>query len=201
MSQEPLAIFSEDIFANDIMAKNVDAREYLYSHNEVIQLSSINPIVWDVEDTLIEDIPDILDKGDRVVSKVIMESIMAWDPYGLIFMPAALKSERGLSEARYLMCVNNIIDVMDEDESIVYWRDRSDYDLPDELVVRELYISESKYNLIPECKRHVFRVKGADDKIFFSTELVNKVWDIAVRAGCRDLVQEAFHFHEETPGY
>ncbi|MCG9683255.1 hypothetical protein L1D31_11790 [Vibrio sp. Isolate23] len=196
---EMLATFSENLLSNDIIAKPDDAREYLYSSNSYIPVSALSPIIWLAGDNDLDEIPDIIDKGDRMVSELIMKAIMSWDPYGIIFMPAALKSEDKKHSNRYIMAINNIIDVMNEEESRTYMKDNSDYGLPPELIVRELFICEGKYNLIPEHKKHIFRVKGSDDTIFFSAELVNHVWDIAEQNGAIGLVQEPFDFDEEAP--
>ncbi len=201
MQIEKIATFSEDLFSNDIMAKPDDAREYLYSHNDLIPVSAVSPIVWDIGDADVNNIPDIIDKGDRLVSKLVMDAIMSWDPYGVVFTPAKIISNSIALEDRYIMSVNNLIDVMDEDKSFVFIKDLSSYGLPPELRVSELYISESKYEDIPEYKKHIFQVNGSDDTIFFSTELVNCVWDLVKKNGGKGLVQQPFYFDEEAPGF
>nr|WP_052678351.1 DUF1629 domain-containing protein [Moritella viscosa]SHO12002.1 Putative uncharacterized protein [Moritella viscosa] len=199
MDTEELATFSENLLSNDIMSQTLDSREFLYSSEGFVPISVINPIIWEAAGADMTGIPDILDKGDRIISKVVMEAIMAWDPYGVVVMPAALKVDDGLAKGRYLLSVNNIIDVMDTEESFVYLEDRSDYDLPPELIVAELFIDAEKYHVIPEYKKHIFRVKGSDDTIFFSMELVTHVWDIAMQADCQGIVYTPFDFDEEAP--
>ncbi len=199
MGTEQLATFSENLLGNDIVAKPDDSREFLYSIDKFLPVSSVEAIVWSVGDHDLEDVPDIIDKGDRLVSKLIMEAIMAWDPYGIIFLPAKLHSTSNKLDGFYIMSVNNIIDVIDETESFVFMEDKSHLGLPPKVVVSELFISESKYNAIQSHKKHVFRVKDSDDTIFFSTELVNHVWDIAQKNGAIGLVQEPFDFDEEAP--
>ncbi|SHO23005.1 Putative uncharacterized protein [Moritella viscosa] len=199
MDTEELATFSENLLSNDIMSQTLDSREFLYSSQKFVPISVINPIIWEAADADMMGIPDILDKGDRIISKVVMEAIMAWDPYAVVVLPAALKADDGLAKDRYLLSVNNIIDVMDEDESFVFMKDLSDYDLPPELKVAELFIDAEKYHLIPEHKKHIFRVKGSDDTIFFSMELVKHVWDIAMKADCQGIVYTPFDFDEEAP--
>lgn len=199
MSTEQLATFSENILANDLLVKPSDNREFLYSINHYLPVSSSNPIVWSAGDHELDEVPDIMDKGDRLVSRLIMEAIMAWDPYGVLFLPAELHSTSNKLDGFYIMSVNNIIDVMDEEQSHVFTADKSHIGLPPRVVVSELYISESKYNAVPSYKKHVFRVKDADDTVFFSTELVNQVWDIAEKNNAIGLVQEPFDFDEEAP--
>lgn len=199
MSTEQLATFSENLLGNDIIAKPDDSREFLYSINKFLPVSSAEAIVWNVGDHDLEDVPDIIDKGDRLVSRLVMEAIMAWDPYGVMFLPAELHSTSKKLDGFYIMSVNNVIDVIDETESFVFMRDKSHLGLPPKVVVSELFISESKYNAIQSHKKHVFRVKDSDDTIFFSTELVNHVWDIAQKNGAIGLVQEPFDFDEEAP--
>lgn len=199
MATEQLATFSENILGNDIVAKPEDSREFLYAINDYLPVSSVGAIVWSAGENDLEDVPDIIDKGDRLVSRLVMEAIMAWDPYGVIFLPAELHSTNKKLDGFYIMSVNNIIDVVNEDDSHIFMRDKSHIGLPPQVVVSELYISESKYNLIPSYKKHVFRVKDSDDTIFFSTELVNHVWDIAEKNGAIGLVQEPFDFDEEAP--
>ncbi|SGZ03181.1 Putative uncharacterized protein [Moritella viscosa] len=199
MDTEELATFSENLLSNDIMSQALDSREFLYSSQKFVPISMINPIIWEAAGADMTGIPDILDKGDRIISKVVMEAIMAWDPYAVVVLPAALKADDGLAKDRYLLSVNNIIDVMDEDESFIFMKDLSDYDLPPELKVAELFIDAEKYHVIPEHKKHIFRVKGSDDTIFFSMELVKHVWDIAMQADCQGIVYTPFDFDEEAP--
>ena len=47
---EMLATFSENVLSNDIMAKPVDGREHLYSHNKYIPVSSLTPLFWSAGD-------------------------------------------------------------------------------------------------------------------------------------------------------
>lgn len=196
---EELATFSENLLSNDIMSQARDAREFLYSSEKFTPTSSLNPIIWEADGAQMDGIPDILDKGDRIISKVVMDAIMAWDPYAVTVLPAALQTDNGLSTQRYLLSVDNIIDVMDEEESYMFMRDLSDYDLPPELIVNELFIDPEKYHAIAEHKKHIFRVKGSDDTIFFSMALVKHVWEIAMQADCQGIVYTPFDFDEEAP--
>lgn len=199
MTNKMLATFSENVLSNDIIVKPVDGREFLYSHNDYIPVSSLEPVVWYAGDHSLNKTPDIIDKGDRMVSKLIMNAIMAWDPYGVIFVPAVLKSESCLSEERYIMSTNNLIDVMNDDDSHTYMKDKSRYGKPPKLMVTKLYICEEKYNSIPEHKKHIFRVKGSDNTIFFSRELVCHVWNVAEKNGARGLVMQPFNFEDKAP--
>ncbi|TNZ82449.1 hypothetical protein CGK39_16730 [Vibrio parahaemolyticus] len=199
MSTEQLTTFSENLLGSDIIAKPADGREFLYSTDIFVPVSTSAPIVWTAGEHPLEDVPDIIDKGDRLVSRLIMEAIMAWDPYGVIFLPAELHSTCRQLTGFYIMSVNNTIDVINDEESFVFTRDKSHLGLPPKVVVSELYISESKYNAIEPHKKHIFRVQGSDDTIFFSTELVDNVWEIAEKNGAVGLVQEPFNFDEEAP--
>lgn len=87
-----LATFSENLLGNDIVAKPIDEREFLYSIDKYLPVSALDAIVWTAGDHDLEDVPDIIDKGVRLVSRLVMEAIMAWDPYGMIFLPAELHS-------------------------------------------------------------------------------------------------------------
>ncbi len=199
MGTEKLATFSENLLGNDIVAKPSDSREFLYALDKFVPVSTSEPIVWTAGEHDLGYIPDIIDKGDRLVSRLVMEAIMAWDPYGVIFLPAELHSSSKRISNFYIMSVNNIIDVINEEDSFVFMEDKSHIGLPPKVVVSELYISESKYSEIKPYKKHVFRVKGSDDTVFFSTELVDHVWDIVEKKGALGLVQEPFDFDEEAP--
>ncbi|HAS8402997.1 TPA: hypothetical protein RSW51_004340 [Vibrio vulnificus] len=199
MGSEKLATFSENLLGNDIVAKPIDGREFLYSIDKYLPVSALDAIIWTAGDHDLEDVPDIIDKGDRLVSRLVMEAIMAWDPYGVIFLPAELHSTCRKLTDFFIMSVNNTIDVINEEDSFVFMEDKSHIGLPPKVVVSELYISESKYNAIESHKKHIFRVQGSDDTIFFSTELVDNVWEIAEKNGAVGLVQEPFDFDEEAP--
>lgn len=164
-----LATLSEDFSSSDAMFTDVDAREYLYSTNEYIPCSSLNPLRWEDLDIDIADVPDMVDKGDKVVNKEIAELIMSFDPYGVEFYPVELKGENGVLQNRYLLSVKNIIDVIDNERSRIIENPKP-HRAP---IVSRLAICPEKLGNIPLNKRLVFRVKESNT-IFFDGRIAEK---------------------------
>ncbi|SFM22588.1 hypothetical protein SAMN04487963_1799 [Marinobacter zhejiangensis] len=164
-----LATLSEDFSSSDAMFTDVDEREYLYSTNEYTPCSSLNPLLWEDLDIDVEDIPDMVDKGDRVVNREIAELIMSFDPYGVEFYPVELKGENGVLKNRYLLSVKNIIDAVDYSRSRIIENPKP-HRPP---IVSRLAICPEKLERIPLNKRLVFRVRESNT-IFFDGRIAEK---------------------------
>ncbi len=176
------------------MFVDVDVREFLYSDNEYQPTSSVEPIIWEDNDCFADELPDIVDKGERVVNFITAQIIMSFDPYGVEVYPAKLKLADAAVEGRYLMSVKNIIDVMDESESSI---EISPVD--GERLVHDVYISTEKLSKIPLHKRLVFRVKGADDTIFFDGRIIDAADKYFSIHGAKLIQITPFNTSEEAP--
>ncbi|EHC7289596.1 imm11 family protein [Vibrio parahaemolyticus] len=169
------ALISEDYYASSTNFTPVDNRESMYSTNIYHPSSSENPIIWqDLEGGSINSVGPIVDCGDLSVSANFAQMLMSFDPYGIEVYPSLLKADNGVSEGRYLIAVNNVIDVLDEEKSIIKTSPRSGKKL-----VHVLYLSEEKLKSIPLNKRIAFRVKGAETVMFFCEEFFNEVGSLS----------------------
>lgn len=165
-----LGTISEDFDESDCMFKEVDERGYFYSTNEYIPCSSFSPIAWEDLDILdCDEVPDIVEKGDKVVSKAVAKLIMSYDPYGVEVYPAKLTIKNGVIKDRYIISIKNIIDVIDTERSRIIQNPKP-HRPP---IVSRLAISPEKLELIPLHKRLVFRVKESNT-IFFDGSIVDK---------------------------
>ncbi|NRA83802.1 MAG: hypothetical protein HRU22_08550 [Gammaproteobacteria bacterium] len=194
MSEIALGTFSENLMASDSMFTELDVREFLYGNNVYQPTSTLAPIVWEDENCHKSAVPDIIDKGDRVVNDIVAEKIMAFDPYGVEIYPAKLLLNNDQADGRYLISVKNIIDVMDDEKSVV---EISPVD--GSLRVRRLYISKKKLLEIPKQKRLVFRVKGTDDTIFFDGDIINSVTDFFAIHGASGVQITPFNTADRAP--
>ncbi|GAA5648259.1 imm11 family protein [Vibrio proteolyticus] len=166
-----LSIITENYFTSKVNLTPVDHRESLYSTNNYYPTSAKYPIVWeDLEGGSIKNVSPIVDSGDLSVSEEFAEKVMSFDPYGVEFYPSKLKLYDGNIEKRYLLAVNNVIDVIDESKSDIEISPRSG-----KKIVHSLYISEDKLKNIPLNKRVVFRVSGIETAMFFCEELFDVV--------------------------
>ncbi|MFH4560320.1 imm11 family protein [Vibrio diabolicus] len=169
------ALISEDYYASSTNFTPVDNRESMYSTNIYHPSSSENPIIWqDLEGGSINSVGPIVDCGDLSVSANFAQMLMSFDPYGIEVYPSLLKADNGSAEGRYLIAVNNVIDVLDEEKSIIKTSPRSGKKL-----VHVLYLSEEKLKRIPLNKRIAFRVKGAETVMFFCEEFFNEVGSLS----------------------
>ncbi|QQO85239.1 imm11 family protein [Shewanella algae] len=163
------SLITENYFTSTTSFTCIDNRELLYSTDEFKPTSSLRPIVWqDQESADTSKIGHIIDSGDLSISKVLAEIIMSFDPYGVEFYPSKLTLKNSEVSERYLLAINNVIDVIDEEESDI---EVSPYN--GDLIIHDLYISEEKLKNTPFNKRVVFRVKGAETAMFFCEEVFN----------------------------
>ncbi|PTP40647.1 imm11 family protein [Vibrio splendidus] len=165
------SLISENYFTSSVNFVPVDDRESLYSTNHYHPTSSVNPIVWlDSEGGSIKKVGPIVDCGDLSVSAKFAEALMSFDPYGVEYYPSQLDLEDGSVKNRYIIAINSIIDILDEDRSDIEISPRSG-----EPIVHELFLSEEKLKQIPLENRVAFRVKGAETAMFFCEELFDVV--------------------------
>ncbi|WP_335899756.1 imm11 family protein [Shewanella algae] len=163
------SLITENYFTSTTSFTCIDNRELLYSTDEFKPTSSLRPIVWqDQESADTSKIGHIIDSGDLSISKDLAEIIMSFDPYGVEFYPSKLTLKNSEVSERYLLVINNVIDVIDEEESDI---EVSPYN--GDLIIHDLYISEEKLKNTPFNKRVVFRVKGAETAMFFCEEVFN----------------------------
>ncbi|MCM0147288.1 hypothetical protein KCN56_01720 [Photobacterium galatheae] len=165
-----LGIISEDFDESDCMFREIDERSYLYSTNAYIPCSSFSPIAWedsDLSDT--DEVPDIVEKGDKVVTKEVAQLIMSYDPYGVEVYPAKLVLGNDVLQERYILSIKNIIDVIDHERSRII-KNPKPHRPP---IVSRLAICPEKLERIPRHKRLVFRVKDSNT-IFFDGSIVER---------------------------
>ena len=165
-----LGTISEDFKHSNCMFTEADDRSYLYSTNAYKPCSSAEPIAWKDESLAsIAFIPDIIEKGDKLVTRDIAQVIMSFDPYGVEVYPAKLIIENDVVVDRYILSVKNVIDVIDSERSEIY----ESYVDPSQPIVSRLAICPMKLNLYPLSKRLAFIVKGSNT-IFFDRSIVDK---------------------------
>ncbi|MHC6526981.1 hypothetical protein ACX806_05660, partial [Vibrio proteolyticus] len=112
------SLITENYFTSTTSFTCIDNREFLYSTNEFNPTSSIKPIIWqDQENINGSKVGHIVDSGDLSISKDLAEIIMSFDPYGIECYPSKLILKNSEVSGRYLLAINNIIDVIDEDDS------------------------------------------------------------------------------------
>lgn len=208
-----LAYINENTGESDAMFMCSDKREYLYEDLEFIPISALNPIVWEDEDSYSEAVFDITNSGDLSVTSAIANVFMSFDPYGIAVLPNRLGCMDGLStQERYIIAINNELDVLDEEKSFVesivehYDLEEHSYEVPfDEresfhsIIVHKLYIDEKKLTSYPMCRRHIFRVAGTNS-IFFSSEIYEELYNIALEGLACGLTAFKFDINEEAPG-
>ena len=111
------SIISENYFTSTSSFTCVDNREPLYSKSTYEPTSSKDPFIWEDLDSSLNNVGHISDNGDLCVSKEFADLVMSFDPYGIECYPAELRCKDGSLENRYILALNNIIDVMDEYKS------------------------------------------------------------------------------------
>ncbi|SGZ03143.1 Putative uncharacterized protein [Moritella viscosa] len=188
-----IAKINEALYASNAMFMSDDARAYLYEDIDYIPVSIAAPIIWTDDNVLARHVFDITNAGDLSVTAKVAEIFMSFDPYGITVLPNRLDCADGMSEqVRYVIAINNEIDVLDEDKSHIerkvrhYDPEEHGYDLPLEERgsyvterIDELYLSEEKMKKVPKCKRHIFRVKGVN-VFFFSNEIYDVVYPLTL---------------------
>ena len=165
-----LGTFSEDFGFSMSFFKEDDIRTFLYSNIECIPCSAVSPLYFEDEKIDACNVPDLIDKGNKIVTKEIAEMIMAFDPFGIEVYPTNLKVSNTLIYERYIISIKNIIDVIDFDKSDIEECPFPDYDEP---IIGTVVISSDKLLKIPYSKRIIFRVQGADDTVFFNADLID----------------------------
>ncbi|WP_261886077.1 hypothetical protein [Vibrio pomeroyi] len=164
------AIISENFNRSTTQFQCVDNREPLYSKSEYEPTSSKSPIVWEALDSSTEQVGNIADNGDLCVTKEFAEIVMSFDPYGIECYPATLKLSDGSLTDRYILALNNVIDVIDDFKSRTRKSPKRN-----KILVMELYLSEVKLAQIPFQKRILLRVQGADTATVFCEEIYDLV--------------------------
>ncbi|MGR5286338.1 hypothetical protein ACP3V5_13525 [Vibrio maritimus] len=164
------SIISEDFKRSMASFVCVDSREPLYSSSTYEPTSSLESIIWESEDGNIKGIGNIADNGDLCVSREFAELVMSFDPYGIECYPATIKLANGTLDSRYLLALNNVVDVIDEVKSKMRKSPKRD-----KMLIKGLYISEDKLTELPICKRVVFRIKGAETYTIFCHEIYDLV--------------------------
>ncbi|MCX8804706.1 hypothetical protein NOL29_25880 [Vibrio parahaemolyticus] len=116
--------------------------------------------MWKDDDIYEIEALDLIRGGAFNVTKPIAELIMSFDPYGVEVYPAKLTcSGDGVLTERYIIAVDNLVDVVDYDKGIKVTD-----------VTTRFYLSNEKIKELPDSKRHVFKPVGMT-KTFFSIEL------------------------------
>ncbi|HFQ5289996.1 TPA: DUF1629 domain-containing protein [Vibrio vulnificus] len=164
------SIISENYPISQMIYTCIDSREPLYSKAQFEPTSSLEPIVWESTDGFIKGVGNIADNGDLCVSKEFAELVMSFDPYGIECYPAELRLTDGSLSNRYLLALNNVLDVIDESKSRMRKSPKRN-----KMLVMELYLSEEKLNKIPLQNRVLFRVKGAETATIFCEEIFDLV--------------------------
>ncbi|NOI59680.1 MULTISPECIES: DUF1629 domain-containing protein [Vibrio] len=184
-----IAYINEDFNEGESLFTSVDIRSSFYDDNDFTPTSCINEIVWTDDDISDMEALDLIRGGAFNVTRPIAELIMSFDPYGVEFYPAKLTcSGDGALTERYIVAVDNLVDVVDFDRSIKVTD-----------VTTRFYLSDEKIRKLPESKRHVFKPIGMT-KTFFSIEL----FDALVRLDAEgkintSIVAFSFDTSEETP--
>lgn len=207
-----LSYINENTEESDAMFMCSDKREHLYEDMEYTPVSSLNPIIWEDAESYSEAIFDITNSGDLSVTKPIADVFMSFDPYGVSVLPNRLLCMDGLStQERYIIAINNELDVLDKEKSIIeivsehYDPEEHGHDVPlDEResfhsqLIHKLYIDKEKLKSYPIQFRHVFRVKGTNS-FFFSSEIYDELYNIALQGLASGLTAFKFDINEEAP--
>ena len=188
-----VSIISENHPISRMSYTSIDSREPLYSKAQFEPTSSLEPIVWESTDGFIKGVGNIVDNGDLCVSKEFAELVMSFDPYGIECYPAELRLPDGSLSNRYLLALNNVLDVIDESKSRMRKSPKRN-----KMLVMELYLSEAKLKKIPLQNRVLFRVKGAETTTIFCEEIFDLV---SVTESFSDLRAFKLDCDKEVPKY
>jgi hypothetical protein len=187
------SIISENYQVSSTSFTCVDNREPLYSKADYEPTSSAEPIVWEATDGSIKGVGSISDNGDLCVSKEFAELVMSFDPFGIECYPAELRLQDGVLKNRYILALNNVIDVIDESKSKTRKSPKRN-----KLLIMVLYLSEEKLFNTPFNKRVLFRVKGAETATIFCEE----IYDFARKSSLfEDLRMFKLDCDQEVPKY
>lgn len=184
-----IAYINEDFNQGESLFTAVDTRSSFYEDNDFTPTSCIKEIVW-TDDNISEiEALDLIRDGAFNVTRPIAELIMSFDPYGVEFYPARLTcSGDGVLTERYILAVDNLVDVVDFDKSVKVTD-----------VTTHFYLSDEKIKKLPEAKRHVFKPIGMT-KTFFSIELFEALVRLDQEGKINtSIVAFSFDTSEETP--
>ena len=209
-----VAYINEKLITSNAMFIASDNRDFLYSDMDFNPTSTQYPIVWEDKNMVSFGVFDITNSGDLSVTAPIAEVFMSFDPYGVEFYPNRLNCADGMSDQiRYIIAIHNEVDVVDIDKShiekmvIKYNPEKHGYDIPDEdkkdvIMYRtsRLFLSEEKIQNLPENKKHIFRVKDTE-AFFFSEEVYNALYNIAVDGKASGLTAYTFDTNEKAPKF
>ncbi|MBO2629506.1 imm11 family protein [Shewanella algae] len=185
-----VAYITEDFNEGNSFFKYEDKRSFFYNKDNDFNPTSISePIVWKDNDLDHIDALDLIKLGCFNVTKEIAHVIMSFDPYGIVFYPAKLAcAGQDTSSGRYLIAVNNIVDVVDKNKSKNISK-----------AMTQHYLSEDKIKSLPPCKQHVFKPKGMN-KIFFSKEIFDALQNIYEEGKIKtSLIAYTFDTSEDCP--
>ncbi|MDA0118028.1 imm11 family protein [Vibrio sp. T11.5] len=184
-----IAYINEDFNEGESFFRTVDVRSSFYDDNDYTPTSCINELIWSDSDISDLEALDLIKCGAFNVTRPIAELIMSFDPYGVEFYPAKLTcAGNGVQTERYILAVDNLVDVVDFDKSIKVTD-----------VTTRFYLSDEKIKKLPECKRHVFKPIGMT-KTFFSIELFNALVRLGMEGKINtSIIAYSFDTSEETP--
>lgn len=184
-----VAYINEDFNEGESLFIPIDIRSSFYDDNDFIPTTSVSEIVWYDDDILSIEALDLIRAGAFNVTKSIAELIMSFDPYGVEVYPAKLKcSGEGVLAERYILAVDNLVDVVDFDKCIKVTD-----------VTTSFFLSDEKIMKLPESKRHVFKPIGMT-KTFFSIELLEALVRLDEEGNINtSIVAFSFDTTEETP--
>lgn len=187
------SIISENYQVSSTSFTCVDNREPLYSKADYEPTSSAEPIVWEATDGSIKGVGNIADNGDLCLSNELAELVMSFDPFGIECYPIELRVQDGILRNRYLLALNNVIDVMDEFKSRTRKSPKRN-----KVLIMSLYLSKKKLLGTPLNQRVLFRVKGAETVTIFCEE----IYDLAKKSSLfEDLRMFKLDCDQEVPKY
>ena len=207
-----ISYINENTNESEAMFTSTDKRSYFYESITYVPTSIVSPIIWSDENIFSDAVFDITNSGDLSVTSAIAKVFMSFDPYGITVLPNRLKCYDQLSEEkRYIIAINNELDVMDENKSSFevkirqYDPEKHGYNVPIEeqksLItkrIKSLYIDEGKLKSYPENKRHIFRVKGTNN-FFFSSQMFDEIYKIALNGLASGLTAFKFSSDDKAP--
>ncbi len=207
-----IAYINERLEQSEALFMCDDKREFLYEDMDYVPVSALSSLIWTDEDTYSEAVFDITSSGDLSVTEPIAKLFMSFDPFGITVLPNRLKCMDGIStQKRYIIAINNELDVLDENKSVVevrttyYDSKKHGYDIPEEdknpivsVLVHTLYIDEDKLLSYPENRRNIFRVKETN-KFFFSSDIYECLYNLALDGLACGLTAYKFSTNEEAP--
>lgn len=187
------SIISENYLASNTIFVCTDSREPLYSKSDFEPTSSSNPIIWKAKEGSLKRVGNIIDNGDLCVSQKFAELIISFDPFGIECYPAELRSDNESLKGRYILAINNVIDVTDNVKTITRKSPKRN-----KILIQELYLSEKKLTNISFNKRILFRIKGAETVTVFCEEIYDLISNDSYYS---DLRKRKLDCSKEVPKY